>query len=292
MKKTNLLKSVLIPSLSLVSFSTVAVASTSCSKNTADEPDSNYMVVVAHTASIISFVTHRNDSTIPYPDLQYSYDKSTWMNYNAPIPVNKGEKIFFKGKNPHGLSFAEKDYSNFAFAGEVSVSGSVMGLIDEGLGKTTQIPRNFCFYDLFRDCGAMPTVNKTFLRNAKGLTPHCFDGMFYNCYELVNVPDFPEAEELAAFCYNFMFCGCVSLEKAPKLPGLIVSDHDWDYCYGSMFRNCTSLKEIKTDYIGSYMSKYYNNWVDNVAANGVFYYNGKDSVTDFMLPSTWIKKSF
>jgi len=76
MKKINLLKSVLIPSLSLVTFSTIAIASTSCGKKASDEPDSPYVVIRAITPSIIGLDRHApSEYGKVTPNLVYSLDE-------------------------------------------------------------------------------------------------------------------------------------------------------------------------------------------------------------------------
>lgn len=290
MKKINLLKSVLIPSLSLVTFSTIAIASTSCGKNASDEPDSPYVVIRAITPSIIGLDRHApGEEGKVTPNLVYSLDEGkSWTEYKEPFAVSANHKAYLRGNNINGWSRSALVYENFTLSGNVSISGNVMGLLDNGTKTMKTIPCNSCFFDLFRNCSAIKNVDKDFLKQAENLTPWCFNGMFYECVELLNAPDLP-VEDLAKNCYGWMFRGCVSLQKAPDLPAKTLSSQgqDCDGCYNGMFENCSKLNSVKISYTGEYSDEYFESWVKGVASAGTFYYNGNSSHTDFYFPNAW-----
>ena len=74
------------------------------------------------------------------------------------------------------------------------------------------------------------------------------------------------ATSLANDCYHDMFYGCSSLTSAPALPltNLVSS------CYSGMFYGCTSLTSISASFT-EWTSNTTTNWVDGVAANGIFH---------------------
>ena len=301
--------------------------------------------------------------------MQYSTDQENWNEYINNIEILKDTKLYLKGNNPNGWSFSDNSYSSLIFTGNVSVSGNVMGLLDNGAkskeqSDITDIPCDYCFYNLFNKSNGVCEISNDFLP-ATELTNDCYYSMFSGCSSLTKAPDLP-ATKLAELCYSFMFNGCSSLTKAPDLPAIKLAE----LCYYSMFRGCESLIEtpdlpaieltnncydsmfydcesltkapdlpaaelvigcytymfyncssltkapdisaaelasgccrymfydcksltsIKIYYEGSYDSNYFSKWVYNVANNGIFYYNGDDSITNFGFPSNWTKQSF
>lgn len=310
MKKTNLLKTVLIPSLSLVTFGTIAATSTSCAQSS-DEPDSNYMVVRPTTNAIVTFNHHNHDTETIYsarPSIEFSYNKEDWYPLtmeeegSAPISLitrslslNANQKLYLRGDNKNGFSQSTKQYSSFSFVGRVSISGNVMGLVDNGTGSMTEIPNNFCFYDLFRDAATIDNVSKKFLSAATSLTFSCYDGMFYRCQSLKQAPDLP-ATKLNHDCYSHMFDGCASLKEAPYLPAALDEGHSYDSnnwkCYNGIFLNCTSMQSIKIGYTGEFTEDIFERWVENVSNKGVFYYNGGGTVLSFGFSDLWTLRKF
>ena len=131
-------------------------------------------------------------------------------------------------------------YSYLSITGNVSISGNVMGLLDNGAtsgeeGDITAIPCDYCFYDLFRNSTGITSISDDFLP-ATVLKYNCYDGMFYKCISLIKSPDLP-ATNLAEYCYNYMFYGCSNLTTAPDLPATNLAEN----CYSNMFYGCSSL---------------------------------------------------
>ena len=146
-------------------------------------------------------------------------------------------------------------------------------------GDITDIPCNYCFYDLFRDSTGITSVSEDFLP-ATNLKQDCYDGMFYNCTSLIYAPKL-SSMSLAVSCYQHMFDGCTSLTTAPELPATTLADYCYcgmfhlclalttapelptttlaDNCYIYMFYKCSSLNSIKIGYTGDYSDTYFNN---------------------------------
>ena len=96
-----------------------------------------------------------------------------------------------------------------------------MGLLDNAAksgeeGDITDIPCNYCFYDLFRDSTGITSVSEDFLP-ATTLKKYCYGSMFSGCTSLTTAPDLP-AMTLTEGCYQYMFGGCSALTTAPDLP--------------------------------------------------------------------------
>ena len=171
------------------------------------------------------------------PNVEYSMDEGlTWETLDANVAVKleqKGAKVYVRGNNPEGFSFANDKNTYFRGTGTVSASGSVMSLID-GVGETKEIPNESCFYYLFFAYEGLihaPELPATVLKE------DCYDGMF--CYSgLTEAPVLP-ATQLEAHCYEAMFSGCRNLTKAPELPALTLKD----FCYTGMFHDCENLTQ-------------------------------------------------
>ena len=248
-----------------------------------------YVVVTANADSTLEL----NNKGKNNPDLQYSTDDgASWITYSEEINIGQGQTLYLKGSNPNGWSTSSSSYSCLSFTGNVSISGNIMGLLDNGAapgkeGDITTIPCDYCFYDLFENSTGITSISEDFLP-ATTLTNYCYFWMFDSCSSLTVAPELP-ATILKSNCYDGMFYRCTSLVTAPELPATTLTSH----CYGNMFYECSSLNSIKISYIGNYDSTYFNSWVTGVASSGTFYYNGTtQTAQDFKLPSGWRKASF
>ena len=166
-----------------------------------------------------------------------------------------------------------------------------MGLLDNGAktskkGDITDIPCDYCFYDLFRGSTGISNVDEDFLP-ATNLKISCYDGMFYQCTSLTNAPKL-SSMNLAVSCYQHMFNGCASLTTAPELPATTLADN----CYSWIFYGCKKINSFKIAYTGDYDSTYFDGWVNGVVSSGIFYYNGEYTVTNFGFPSDWKIQKF
>ena len=241
-----------------------------------------YVAITANADSALTLLNNGGNN----PDLKCSTDGANWTTYGSAININQGQKLYLKGNNPDGWSKSNTNYSYLSITGDVSISGNVMGLLDNGAkpgesGDITDIPCGYCFYDLFRNSTGIVSISEDFLP-ATNLKQDCYDGMFYQCTSLTTAPELP-AITLAESCYRIMFKNCSALTTAPELPATTLADN----CYRFMFYKCSSLNSIKIGYIGDYSDTYFNNWVTGVASSGTFYYDGGQTVQDFQLPSGW-----
>lgn len=250
----------------------------------------NALVFTALDAATIS-LTNYGDNT---PNVLYSRDGITWTlwDYSA-ISIATGETLFMRGTNPLGFSSSDTVYSRFNMTGSVAVSGNIMALITGGATSSLVIPREYCFYSLFNSCTSLVSVNKSMLPattltascyrvmfQGSGLTSipsgflpattlatNCYRGMFQDCGSLTTVPaDLLPATTLTDYCYRSMFYNCVSLTQAPLLPATTLVKQ----CYAYMFQNSTSLNYIKCLATDISASNCLSNWVNGVAATGIF----------------------
>ena len=197
--------------------------------------DPNYLTFTAEEDGSSFGIVNINNN----PDVQYSLDGGkTWTALaegDTVVLAHKGDKALLKGNNPEGFSSSKWDNSSFRMTGKVAASGSVMSLID-GVGISTEVPGNFCFYKLFQGCTS-----------------------------LTQAPELP-ATILADNCYWGMFYHCTSLTQAPELPATTLAEG----CYYEMFSGCTSLSEIKVPFDDWNRGDYTAEWVIDVAPTGTF----------------------
>ena len=235
MEKTKLLKSILIPTLGISAIGTIAAISTSCGSE--KNIENQYVAITANADSTLTLIYSGLGINL---DLQYSTDGKSWSTYSSELNINQGQTLYLKGNNPTGWSSSGSVYSYLSIAGDVSVSGNVMALLDNGAksgeeGDITDIPCDYCFYDLFRDSTGITSVSEDFLP-ATNLANSCYRDMFYQCTTLTNAPELP-ATTLKDSCYYGMFENCTSLTNAPELPATTLTPR----CYASMFYKCSSL---------------------------------------------------
>lgn len=249
------------------------------------------------------------------PNLQYSTNGIIWLNYLGQIVIKKGSSILLRGDNLNGFNTDTNKYTNIELLGDVSLSGNVMGLLDNGTGSLLVIPSNGCFTNLFLNSTGITSVSKNFLP-ATVLTPTCYSYMFSGCVNLRNAPNLPattltnsgyswmfndctslkEAPELPAttldqYCYNRMFRNCISLVKAPTLPATTLQTA----CYKNMFEGCSSLFSVKILYTGNFTdtTDAFNSWLLNTPSYALIYYNGSDTTTgSSAIPTGWQKITF
>ena len=222
----------------------------------------NYLTFTAEEdGSSFGIVNNGSDN----PDVQYSLDGGeTWNALAAGDTVtlsHKGDKALLRGNNPEGFSKDWDQYSCFRMTGKVAASGSVMSLID-GVGISTEVPGNFCFYKLFQGCTSLTQAPEL---PAMTLADYCYSSMFYGCTSLTEAPELP-ATTLAEGCYRSMFSGCTSLTQAPELPATKLDAG----CYRNMFSGCASLSEIHVSFDDWDYGMGTGLWVTNVAPTGTF----------------------
>ncbi len=205
------------------------------------EDMANYLTFTAEEDSSSFGIVNNGGNN---PDVQYSLDGGETWNILAEgdlvILVHKGDKALLRGNNPEGFSKSWEQYSTFKMTGKVTASGSIMSLID-GVGISTEVPGNYCFYKLFQGCTSLTQAPEL---PATTLAYSCYRDMFEFCTSLTQAPKLP-ATTLAEACYFGMFAGCTSLTQAPELPAttLPTTSNVENGCYSFMFEFCTSLTQ-------------------------------------------------
>ena len=234
MMKLKLIKTILIPTIGITAIGTIAAVLTSCSCSPQPTPTPPVVPAICVTANADSRLELKNAGE-NNPNLQYSVDGKNWTTYSEKLYIPENEKIYLIGDNANGWSLSEKTYSIFNITGNVSISGNVMSLLDNGTGTTSSIPNDYCFYKLFDNSEGITSVSEDFLPS-KSLKKSCYIDMFNGCTSLTTAPALP-ATTLAEACYSGMFANCASLTTAPALPATTLATD----CYSSMFSDCTSL---------------------------------------------------
>lgn len=172
------------------------VVDTNCLKFTAlDEPGELTMFL-------------RNSGT--YPNLEYSYNGSTWTNWadkTSPLTYSANMPLYIRGVNSR-IGTSIRDTATFVTTSDYKLSGHITSLLD-GVGNQRDIPS------------------------------YAFAYLFYNNEHLINAEElvFPEGTYDTGCCYA-MFIVCHGIEKGPKsIPAASIG---WQSCY-SMFRDCPAL---------------------------------------------------
>ena len=141
---------------------------------------------------------------------------------------------------------------------------------------------------MFYGCTSLTTAPEL---PATTLAGGCYSSMFQGCPSLESAPELP-ATTLDYGCYGDMFQGCSSLTTAPELPATTLAN----YCYMRMFNGCTNLNTITLGYTGNFADApewAFNDWVNGVASEGTFYYNGSDTTTgESAIPTGWTVTPF
>ena len=91
-----------------------------------------------------------------------------------------------------------------------------------------------CYNKMFMHCTSLVSAPTIFATNSGN---NSLNGMFSECYNLVNVQSQLYITTLATGCCREMFNDCQSLVNAPALPATTLAEG----CYYTMFRNCYSL---------------------------------------------------
>ena len=160
--------------------------------------------------------------------------------------ANPGDKVYFRNPSDTPTGFSKfwdeigSDYGSNSYQfvmkeGQIVASGDIMSLI--GTCYTDEIPDDYCFSNLFKECTALTSAGDLKLP-ATTLTKNCYERMFEGCTSLTAAPKLP-ATVMEIGCYYAMFYGCTSLTAAPKLPATVMKID----CYYAMFSGCSSLTE-------------------------------------------------
>lgn len=250
------------------------------------EPAIEYLCFEAIEAGNIIFKAPNGFSQyLSEPNVEYSFDKSSWttLHINDTVNLAVGDKIYFRGENPNGFSYgrgadgsgATSYWNVLMFSAKYNVSGNIMTLIDK-IGETTTIPNAYCFFRLFSNDAATAVIpNKSKIVSAKNLSlpatklkRNCYNNMFNDNDELLYAPTILPATTLTTACYSNMFMRDYKLLESPILPATTLVDQ----CYYGMFYNCSVLNKV-TCYAtsGINTNDSTKSWLQNVSATGDFY---------------------
>ena len=237
------------------------------------------------------------DTDITYvPDIKYSLDGgNTWTEWHYEVdnvaqrhydvlPLSDGEFVLIKGDNRHGWD--QNHYTYFVMTGNITASGNIMGLLDNGACTSRTIPCKECFRLLFKDCSALTSIDGLLLP-ATTLADSCYHSMFTGCSSLTTVPqNLLPATTLTSGCYFYMFEMCTSLTTAPILPAETLLPS----CYEGMFYRCSSLSNVVCKAIDVSAHLCTEKWLQLVSSTGTFVKNA--SMNDWTrdgngIPSGW-----
>ncbi|MCQ2253134.1 MAG: hypothetical protein MJZ61_06775 [Bacteroidales bacterium] len=188
------------------------------------------------------------------PNIEFSFDQTNWMELmddGIITLANIDDKVYLRGYNPEGLS-SEENFCTFSIKGKTAASGSIMSLID-GEGTSTEIPKNYCFHQLFT-----------------------------GCENLTSAPELP-ATTLAEGCYQSMFSGCTNLSHGITLPATVLPQNS----YTNMFHGCSNLEYIIIEAV-SFNESSAIQWLDNTSENGVLIHPTVSGVSyDELINQQW-----
>jgi len=202
-------------------------------------PTVDYLCFTANTAGSTVKFSWDASYSIAAPNLQYSYDKTTWIDYQywsyaqwETITLNNvWDKIYFRNKAETPTALCTYYHTqNFVLTGSISASWDVWFMLCRY--STNVIPDYWLKY-LFVNCTALTTAPRL---PATQVWTRGYAEMFSGCSWLTTTPELP-ATTLSYYCYFKMFSSCTSLTTVPSLPALTLADG----CYYEMFRWCTSI---------------------------------------------------
>lgn len=246
-----------------------------------DHPDERYLFIPADdvdgdiTLTLISkklnpilknclkLTSHDNDSKIclhksnTEVNCEYSLDDGeTWDELTESyVSVPQDQTIYLRGNNPTGWSNSNtpEDCAKFyttthsediAPEGSFTVSGDIMGLIDNGSAYiASEIPCDYCFNSLFASGVVLANtsiteIDKSIFSSINVLKPYCFTYMFRRAsFTTVPFDLFDRFESLPDGTMGHMFMLCKSLTNAPLLSATELGPK----CYEFLFTQCSAL---------------------------------------------------
>ena len=175
----------------------------------------------------------------PAINLEVSTDGVTWYTYvwdsttGATITLSTNGKVYFRGENETIQQYSYTNMYQFVMSGNIAATGNIMSLLSRTCSKT-EVPAG-CFSQLFRGCSAL--TSEDILGGIRHMRSGC-ELIFGFCTGLTSV-EIPNYTTRSTYAFNQAFNGCTNLARVK------VGFHTWQ------------LREE-------------NNWLNGVAANGVF----------------------
>lgn len=204
-----------------------------------------------------------NTSSTYIDSMEYFNDEvNDWVIYKISdsngITINK--KTYFKNYKRSRATDSGNELgpnSVILIIGESKIGGDIRTLL--GNDNTNEYAA-----ELFNGCKGLIDASNLILP-FETLTYACYRGMFFNCTNLVSIPELP-ATTLAEYCYSNMFEKCTNLITGPILPATTLTKG----CYSGMFVGCYNLNNITmlaTDINAKDCLDY---WLYDVSSTGTF----------------------
>lgn len=258
--------------------------------------------------------------------LDYSTDNgetwTTWSSANGNLSVGlaQGEKVLLKGTNDK-ISTSSSAYFSFSGTQNHSIGGNMVALYDSTclsdtvpthcfnrlfLNDTTLISasnakitatnfNHLACSNTFKGCTALVS-SLEFTANSVG--ENSFDSMFDGATSLNNVSNIHlDSTSLTVGTCKVMFRG-TAITTAPEIKATTIYGNSSNYNNGSMafmFHNCSNLTSIKIHFTDWKDGNGTYNWVDSVAALGVFYKPSALSIStnsNSGVPTGWTVESY
>ena len=227
----------------------------------------------------------KSDTTSPSITMQYSYDGTSWNDWDlSALSFGGSKKVYVRGVGNTTLAFSATRCNTFTFGTDALVYTS--GIIETLLDWETEISsysNTYVFCGLFRMQTALCSA-KGLIFSSSNITNHAYYDMFYGCKNLLDCPESLPATLTGTYnCYR-MFEDCRSLTAAPELPATTLQR----YCYSTMFCNCTKLNHIRCRAKVT-ASRATDTWVSGIRTSGTFYGYSKYNWTSGSSgkPSKW-----
>lgn len=214
---------------------------------------------------VISPLTLSLGNVNPNDHLYYKVNDGGWTqvsNTGVFYSANTNDVIYFKKVLTSNQSTVR--YTNIVLSdGECVIGGNVLSLCyGDDFAYKKGINYNYAFVRLFYQSTSTIRIDKELLSHIEIVKSYCYQQMFCECPNLLNVCYIPyvaakyqcylmfsesglekvpfdmlPSTTLTVGCYDSMFKGCANLKNAPHLPATSLASS----CYYRMFSVCTSL---------------------------------------------------
>ena len=186
-----------------------------------------FWIEAMEDGSTVGFTTtSKNDVKLYYSINDNVASSFTEWDFSTVTLEHAGDRMYIYGENTSSLSNRTGSmgtfgyYSTFTGTGKWKIGGSLFSL------NTPEWETNVSLYQygrLFYQNKALVDASQLIMPvssrpnyNSGKLSTSDLAYMFYECSNLVSVPDLP-ALSGGSSCYQALFCGCTSLTQAPKV---------------------------------------------------------------------------
>jgi hypothetical protein len=189
-----------------------------------------------------------------YNSLYYSINNgSTWKTLAGGTEtelITKGTKVIWKRDNQLSYHWSTDGTPNycgmFTSTGKFNLSGNILSLFYQSdFNNQNSLPTNVSCYKMFNTCEHLISAKNLVLPSS--LTARCFERLFYNCQNLIEVPDLLNSK-LVERCYYGMFEQCNSLNKIRMLASDISATDCLTCWVTGVSQSGTFIKNSKTNF--------------------------------------------